>query len=210
MANSQKLEEVYDFSWSLGGKELIRISSAKNKPLVPALQKAKGTPGVLNPLPADPKSKEGSCWAAHTQAPRKISQQGRATSGHQSGRQSWSRKNTLPLLFPRHQCLDSCIYSWPTRWHWQKNFAPSFFLSLCLSWSPGLPLAPDWFRGGLPPTENTVSVSHIAESPSPPVPKIPNQLDLAERWSMRHTAAGSLFSVTRAQGFQPRTVFPIT
>lgn len=38
----------------------------------------------------------------------------------------------IPLFFPRHQCSGSCICTWPTRWHWQKNFAPSFFFSPCL------------------------------------------------------------------------------
>lgn len=52
---------------------------------------------MLHPLPPGPKGKEGSCWAAYTQAPSKSYQQGRATSGHHSGRQPCTRRNT-PLL----------------------------------------------------------------------------------------------------------------
>lgn len=151
--NSQRTGRSQWLQLKFGGKrinELIRISSAKTEPQAPALQKARGTPRVLHPLPPGPKGKEGSCWAAYTQAPSKSYQQGRATSGHHSGRQPCTRRNT-PLL-SKAPVLRLMYLHLAHKMALTEKLC-SLFSLLSLPLSPGSPLALDWFREGLPPTE---------------------------------------------------------
>lgn len=106
--------------------------------------------------------------------PSKGSQEGRTTS-----QADQPAPEGTAHFSPSHPYSGSCICTWPTRWHWQKDFASSSYLSLCLPLTPGSPLAADRYREGLPPTETSHHLP-TPQFPSSPAIKLPNQLDTAD------------------------------
>lgn len=109
------LTEVY------GGEAAIRISSAEYEPLSTALQEAQGALRTPHPFPTGPKGEAGSCCAAHTGSP----QQRLPEPPPDTTQAVHPMPEGTPLFLPSHQCSGSCVCAWPTRWHWQKGFAPS-------------------------------------------------------------------------------------
>lgn len=82
----------------------------------------------LTPFPTGPKCKASSCCAAHTGSP----QQRLPEPPPDTTQAVHPMPEGTPLFLPSHQCSGSCVCAWPTRWHWQKGFALSFFPPLSL------------------------------------------------------------------------------
>lgn len=146
---------------------------------------------MLHPPLAGPKSKEGSCWAAHTQAASKAKPPQDTTQADSPGPEG------IPCPSSFHgTSAQARVFTLAHKMALTEKLC-SLFFPLSLPLSPGSPLAPDRFREGLPPTENTTSFPHRAESPSSPAPKVPNQLDPAGFIREAEHEAYSFFSVTR-------------
>lgn len=166
---------------------------------------------MLHPLRAGPKGNEGSCWAAHTQAPSKSCQQGRATSGHHSGRQPCTRRNT-PLL-SKAPLLRLVYLHLAHKMALTEKLCSLFFpLSLPLSVTR-LTTGPGLIQRRTATYWSTTSFSHIADFPSSPAPKLPNQLDPAgfvrEAEYEAHSWRLLIFS-NKSPRFSSTTISPIT